>query len=244
MRRRVVAAVAAVVLAALGGALVLSYVSTADQRALAGVQAVDVLVVTDPVAEGTPVEDLGSSVEVRSVPRVAVPTGALGSLGDVAGLVAATDLVPGEPLLAVRFVDPAALATPGEVEVPAGLQEVSVLLDSQRVLGGHLSAGDHVGVFLTPEEGRTRLTLDQVLVTRVQGGLPAPEPGPEAAASDDPASSAALPESGALVTLALDHRDAERVVYTAEHGTLWLSLQDDETTEADSGITTAEEALR
>ncbi len=61
-----------------------------------------------------------------------------------------------------------------------------------------------------------------MLVTQVQGAPAAPDPETDAAV--DPASAGA-PASSLMVTLAIDAQDAEDVVFGAEHGTLWLSLE-------------------
>jgi pilus assembly protein CpaB len=112
------------------------------------------------------------------------------------------------------------------VPVPDGLQEISVLLEPQRAVGGRLVAGDTVGVFvsLTFEDGTatSHEVLHHVLVTQVQGApaVPTGESGDPQTASSGPAPSGSL-----LVTLALQAGDAETVVFGVEHGTLWLSLE-------------------
>ncbi|SDD87600.1 Flp pilus assembly protein CpaB [Auraticoccus monumenti] len=240
MRRRVVAAVVAVLLAAVGGVLVLAYASTADQRALAGMQTVDVLVTTATVPQDTAAEDLRDLVRLQQLPAMAVPDGALSTLAEVQGLVTSTELQPGEQVLAARFADPAAQAQQSEVEVPQGLQQVSVLLDPQRVVGGEVAPGDLVGVLISLDEpARTHLALQEVLVTRVQGGYAPPADGEaEEAAAED---AAPLPESSLLVTLAVDGGQTERLVFGAEHGTVWLSLQDEDVDQSDTDVITDEE---
>ena len=91
MRRRLLAAFAALVLALVGTVVLVAYVRAADARALAGVRTVDVLVVRQPVAEGTPAADLAASVEVTPHRTVVVP-----DLPDesAAVLLAAAGLVP------------------------------------------------------------------------------------------------------------------------------------------------------
>ncbi len=233
MRRRVVAAIAAVLLAAVGGVLVLGYANTADQRALAGVQTLDVLVATAVVPEGTAAEELGELVTLERLPAMAVPAGALTTLAEVQGLVTVTDLQPGEQLLAARFVDPAESASAAQVDVPEGLQQVSVLLEPQRVVGGDVSAGDLVGVLLSfGDPAETHLALQQVLVTRVQGGVTASADP----AAEDEGTAAPLPEGSLLVTLAVRGGQAERIVFGAEHGTVWLSLQDEDTTTSGTSV--------
>ena len=55
-------------------------------------------------------------------------------------------------------------------------------------------------------------------VSRVQGGL---EAAPAEESSDE--TPAPLPETGVMVTLAVSAANAEKIVYAAEHGTIWLS---------------------
>ncbi|KAE8763446.1 Flp pilus assembly protein CpaB [Georgenia thermotolerans] len=242
MKRRVLAAVAAIVLAVLGGVLVLTYVAGADQRALAGMQPVDVLVVTQPVPQGTPADQLGGAVALTELPATAVADGALTTLDDLAGQVTTTDLQVGEQLLAARFADPSVVDT-GAVEIPAGMHQVSVLLDPSRVVGGRVQPGDLVGVFVSlTEPARTRLTLDKVLVTAVQGGVaPAPETeGDAAPAADAPPGPDVAPTGAVMVTLAVNPPDAERLVFAAEHATVWLSLEPEDATTDGTRIVTEE----
>ena len=146
MKSRILAAVAAVVLAVLGTLVLTAYVSGADQRALQGAAAVQVLVVKAPIAAGTAADKLTDLVSVQSVPAKSEAVGAVASLDKLAGKVASVDLVPGEQLINSRFVDPAALkakTAAGKVDVPAGMQEVSILLEPQRVVGGDLARRGH-----------------------------------------------------------------------------------------------------
>ncbi len=139
--------------------------------------------------------------------------------------MATVDLLAGEQLLTSRFARPEDRQAAGTVAVSDGLQEISVLLEPQRVVGARLAAGDTVGVYLsqvlpdgTPQ---TSAVLHSVLVSQVQGApAPVAEADPQTAAAGTPAASL-------LVTLALSAKDAETVVYGMEHGSLWLSLESD-----------------
>ena len=215
MQRRLIAAVTAVLLAAVGGVLLLNYVAGADQRAMAGLQPVPVLVVTKAVPEGAGADAVADSVELRQLPADAVAPGTTADLADVAGLVTTTNLEPGEQVLISRFTDPKARAAAQGVTVPAGLQRVSVQLEPQRVVNGAVVPGATVGIFLSTKD-QTQLALRKVLVTAVQGGV-APD-GDGGAATREPA-------AAVTVTLAVDPADAAKIVYTAEHGTLWLSSE-------------------
>ncbi len=239
MKSRLLAGSAAALLAVIGVILVFSYAQAADQRAVQNLTPVDVLVVKAAVPAGTPVEAMAASVATQQLPESAVPKSALHTLGDVAGKVAAVDLIPGETLVAERLVAPDELKTPGNVKVPAGLQEVSFQLEPQRVVGGRLTPGDHVGVFISiggggggaeAKAGSTKLTIHKVLVTAVQRA-------PQAAATAQPAPSATpgttaadpqdttLPNGSLLLTVAVNDVDAARIVYASEFAKIWLSKE-------------------
>lgn len=221
MRRRLLAALAALVLAALGTGVLLAYVRGADARALAGVQTVDVLVVDRPVPEGTPGEELAELVRTERLPARAAVPGAVTDLDELAGRVATVDLQPGEQLLAARFAAPEDLSVPGTVAPPEGAAEVSLLLEPQRAVGGRLAAGDTVGVHLSLD-GQTDVVLSRVLVTQVQG---APVAVADGEATDTASSGGAAPSASLMVTLGLRPEAAEAVVFGMEHGTVWLSLE-------------------
>jgi len=224
VRRRLLAALAALVLLVAGTAVLLAYVRGADARALAGSRPVEVLVVDQLIPEGTSGSDLRDLVRTETVPAKAAVEGRVTELSALRGTVAAVDLQPGEQLLAARFERPDDLQTPGTVAVPAGLQEVSVLLEPQRAMGGRLAAGDTVGVYLSqvlPDgTGQTSAVLHEVLVTQVQGAPAAPDP-----AADTETAASSAPATSLMVTLAINAKDAETIVFGAEHGSLWLSLE-------------------
>jgi pilus assembly protein CpaB len=224
MRRRILAAVAAVVLLVAGAGVLVAYVNDADARALAGVRTVEVLVADAVIPEGTPAADLAALVRTVQVPARSAVAGRVEELSSLTGRVAAVDLQPGEQLLAARFVRPEQRQAPGTVAVPAGLQEISILLEPQRAAGGRLAAGDRVGVLVSqPEPDLTHAVLHFVLVSQVQGApasAPADETTETASAGTTPA-----PTGSLMITLAVTAAQAEAVVWGVEHGTVWLSLE-------------------
>jgi pilus assembly protein CpaB len=237
--RRLIAALAALLLAGVGAVLLLGYVGAADRRAMAGMETVPVLVVVKPVAKGTPAEKLSGLVTRKTLPVKAVAPGTMSDLKPISGRVATTDLQPGEQVLASRFVDPASLVDPDEVKIPKGMQQLSIALESPRILGGELTAGSAVGVFISlPKEddrpAQTHLVLNKVLVSKVEDGVP---PAP-ADGQSQPQNSAGLPEGSRMVTLALAAPDAEKVVFGAEHGKIWLSLEPSDAVVAGTRVVT------
>lgn len=226
MRRRLLAALAALVLTVVGAVVLVAYAHGADRRALAGVASVPVYVVTAPIAKGTAATDLDGSVKAELVPAKAAAADRVHALHDLTGKVATVDLEPGEQLLSSRFAAPSALRGPGSVTLPAGDQELSISLEPQRAAGGQLAAGDKVGVYVsykTPDgSGVTHAVLHELLVMRVQGAA--------AASSSDAKNgtqTAASTGQPLMVTLAVTSREAEPVVWAMEHGTIWLSVEPD-----------------
>jgi len=225
MKRRLLAAVAALVLAVVGAMVLVAYARGADRRALAGVATVQVLVVADPVAAGTPATDLGDSVRTELLPVKAAAPGRVRSLADLGGRVATVDLKPGEQLLTSRFAARSSIEAAGTVAVPKGDQEVSIQLEPQRAVGGRLAAGDTVGVYVSyklPDgTGVTHVVLHKVLVTQVQGGAVAAK----SADAGNGAQTSSATGTNLMITLALTSKAAEPVVWGMEHGTVWLSLE-------------------
>jgi pilus assembly protein CpaB len=253
MKRRIIAAVAAVLLAAVGAVGIYAYIHAADQRAMAGQEPVKVLVVTKPIPKGTTPIEMAPLVTSKILPRAAVVPGAVDSLSGVGeGNVVTTDLQPGEQVLSSRFADPATLVSANSVPVPKGLQEVSVQLDAQRALGGNIVPGDKAGIFLSikvdkkdangeeTKDDMTHLVFHKVLVSKVQGGL---APLPKTAENAN--QTAAMPEERSLmVTLAVTAPQAEKIVFTAESGTIWLSNETPDDGEKGTKIITEEGLYR
>ena len=83
MKSRLLAGIAAVVLAVIGAVLVVSYASGADARAVKALDPVEVLVVAKPVPAGTAVESLLPFLTAQTLPGTAVAKSALRSLDDL-----------------------------------------------------------------------------------------------------------------------------------------------------------------
>jgi pilus assembly protein CpaB len=246
MKRRVIGIVAALALASLGTMLLVVYVQSARNEAVAGERMVDVLVVSDPIEKGTAVKDIDDSVDVKQVPAKVRADGAVADLSDLDDKsVAAVDLVPGEQVVATRFVSTQEAA---RGDLAEGLQEVTVPLDPARALGGKIAAGDSVGVFLSFDPfdigtsgektaNSTHLQLHKVTVTRVQfddSGSTSLGSSDDSSNADNGEGTAAAPAGTFLVTVAVDAPSAEKLVFAAEHGFVWLS---NEPKDADEGGT-------
>ena len=240
MRIRIIAIAIAAVLAVVGVVILVNAFRVAGQSAAGGSELVSVLVVKTEIPAGTSSADLGTSIETEQVPAAYVPDGAVRSAGQLAGKVASVTLEPGEHLLASRWVTPSELASSGgSAAVPTGLQQVSIAVDAQRTAAGHIGVGDHVGVFVSldasgTDPAITELLLNDVLVPSIGGAS-----NSSATGSSTTGTSTASSVSGTtLVTFALSADDAQKLVYGAEFGRVWLSLQNDKSTPVTTGPAT------
>jgi pilus assembly protein CpaB len=238
MSRRLLGIVAAVLLAGAGTFGLVLYVRGAEDRALAGEELTNVYVVHAAVPAGTPATELGSALAVEQVPVKVRADDAVTDLAAVADKVTGVALVPGEQLLLSRLVNPEDQSVSGQADVPPGLVEVTISLSPTRAAGARLKPGQTVsvlssfapfdlsGALVETEEGdvapasgstpnTTHVLVQNVLVTAVQST--------EATAKAEDATDAPAPQGDLLVTLAVTPADAERVVFTAEFGTLWLA---------------------
>ena len=200
MNRRVTAVVVAVMLALLGTAAVLGYVRSADNRAVAGQEPVQVYVAQQFVPAGTTLSDAVADdlisqemVAAKGVPSTPLPT----MSSSTAETVAVSDIQPGELVLADRFGAQAASKTP--LKIPAGQMAVTVALTDPAHVGAFVTAGSQIAVFdtfnvqkaagVTPagdhlQDGfdktrATRVLLSKVTVLAVGASTTAQDPGAE-----------------------------------------------------------------
>ena len=258
MNRRLIGIAGAIVLASLGTVALVAYVQSARDEAAAQEAMVDVWIVKSTIEQGTLAEDIEGSVEQTQAPGRLVADGAVADIDTLAGLVAGAELLPGEQVVRTKFVTPAEARTG---DLPPGMLEVTLELEPERALGGQLRAGDTVAVLLSFEpfdfEGvvvdgsgnptkltgktpnTTHVELHKVLVTAVQivenaTGVPTVPGDGEDEPDDEGVVSA--PSDNLYVTLALDARALEQVVFAAEFGTVWLAGEPLDASEAGTRI--------
>ena len=237
MKTRIIGAIVALILAAVGAFVLVTYVRGADARAANGAELADVYIVQESIPKGTTGESVEEFVRLDSVPQRNLVDGYVTDLDDLVGLVADADILPGEQLAEARFLDPAELAARGDTPVPAGMQLIAFTLPADRVVGGQVRAGDRIGLVGTvdPDEPGeeedvinpiTSFAFHGVLVTKVQGVV---TPDPE---SDQTAEQGS--QDSIMVTIALSAHDVERWVWFAEgesadYAQMWLTLENDQT---------------
>jgi pilus assembly protein CpaB len=222
MGRRTVLLVAALIVAALGTTMVFLYVNGVNDKAIAKQNPVRVLVAKKLIEPGTSVQDANNAAafESKTISRDSVVNGAISATTALAGKVATTTIYPGEQIIPQKFGDPGDVST---LVVPAGKLAISVQLYDPAQVAGFVDAGTFVAIFVTapsPKGGgqdQTRLLLPKVQVLAI---------GNKTAVPVDPATSgteqAAVPTT--ILTVAVDQRDYQRVLFSSTHGRLNLGL--------------------
>jgi pilus assembly protein CpaB len=221
MGRRIIAIVAALVVALLGVVGVVMYAQAADGRAVAGQATQTVFIAKAAVPMGTTAADAVNQqlMVPEKVVSKGVPQGALTAVSaDIAKLVATSSILPGEIILASRF---GALASTANTQViPTGKIAITVSLTDPQRIAPLLMPQSHIVIFATvgvksgvtaTSSQVTRILLPDVEVIGV--GSQTAQPAPAAAgAAPQPAG------NGALVTVALSPTDAQLLVHAVQTG--------------------------
>ena len=243
--------------------MLLFYVQNADKRALANTETQTVYVVEKPIAAGTSADKLSGSVVKKEVPKLALASDTVTDLKDLGDKVTSVALVPGEQLLASRMVAANAFLGASRVQVPEGLQEITLKLPIERVVGGTVKAGDTVGIFIsmsdattnsatgqvvTSSEG-TQLVFHKVLVTAAQfSNGAAAQPAESETTEEGKTGTAPAKKTGGngtyLITLARNAVDAEKLVFATEFGSIYLSKEPATATEGTTGIVNKSNVFR
>ncbi len=235
MGRRVLAVLAAVVVALIGVVAVVVYANGADARAVAGQEPQTVYIAKLLVPAGTTAAEAVATglIVPTQVAAKGLPAGALSKIDDSTGkLLAMTDIAPGEFVVASRFG-----TTPlGQkaIQVPDGQIAISVALSDPAKVGAFVTPGSHIVIYDTfvpaaigaAQAGAvatktTRVLLDDVLVIAIGSTSLTPP-----AAADGQAAAAS---TGTLVTVALTPDTAAKLVHGIQTGTLYAGLRGTDT---------------
>ena len=232
MNRRLLMIALAVMLALAGTGAVFAYVKQANNRALAGTKAAQVIVVQKPIAAGMAVSDVlsGGYLQTENVPATSSPSDALPTIGSSMGsLVATSDLQPGQIVLRQNFG--ALVPTTSGLAIPDGMMALSFSVTTPGDVAGYVQPKSQIAIFdtfklvsktgaplgaSTSSSGSDADQATKVLLPRVQV---------LAVSAAAPKSTGAAIGSGKLViTVALNQADAERLVHEQTLGQLYVAL--------------------
>jgi pilus assembly protein CpaB len=258
-RRKLTGVVASLVVAALGTVILLKSVNSDVKTAVpvAVEPTVSVLKVVKPIPKGASADTLGDSVEVAQVRVSDRLADTVESQAAIAGMVASQQLFPNEQIVKARFVSPVQAKAEAEAENPSpqtkGLVGVWVALEPLQAMNGMIDINSSVAVFATftgvtpvrdtpgepaPLNPSTSLIIHKAIVLDCVGcKAPAALPG-VAPAPVDPAAPPVAPVAPVTISvkLGVDAPAAERLVFAAKYGSLWLGSEDPFVVEANTKV--------
>jgi len=219
MRRRLFIVLIACACAALSTTLLMRSVGAERDNALASVHAVSVLVASERIESGTTPDVARTSVERKEIPKSALAPGALTDLDSVASLRTSMLILPGQQIVPEMWA-PTVLSP---LRPPPGMLGIAVQLGDPQRVAGFVTPGSKVALFATitapGETGpRTRLLLSPVTVLGVGGSTVTTH----TTETDGQTSTEQAP--AAVLTLALNARQAEQVVFAVTQGQIYLGL--------------------
>jgi pilus assembly protein CpaB len=214
MKTRGLLMAVAVLLAGSATLAVFLYVSGVKKTAKTSGELVAVVVSEKDVPAGTSFDQLMAEggLTTEYFPESSVVSGAVTNLSELDGRVTNAGILAGEQITTARLRGSRDLPG-GTLGIPDGHAAVAFELDAPRVVGGAMAPGDRVMVFATfsnlglKQTPKTVVVVPEVEVLKVQQ-----------------ASATRSNSTGTTVTLALEPRDAQKLVFAQEQGSVWLAL--------------------
>jgi pilus assembly protein CpaB len=230
MDRRRLLLILAVFVAVIGTALVFLYVKGADKRANNQYANVTVLKATANIAPGETYDSALSAgkVSLQGVPKNQLIEGYQTTTTALKGKIASVQIFAGQQIITSQWGDGSNVSASTNLPIPKGMIAISVQLSDPDRVAGNVYAGSRVAIFTTglggpgkpakaPTAGKgdeTALMLPNVLVLNV--GDPAQSTA-TTTTTDGTQTTETLPRT--LLTLAVDQKDAQKIILAAKTGT-------------------------
>ncbi|WP_205474692.1 Flp pilus assembly protein CpaB [Nocardioides sp. SYSU D00038] len=223
MDRRRILLIVAVLVAALGAALVFLYVKDADTRANERFDTVEVLRAQAIIEAGETIEDAQAAgkLKLEDVSQEQLLAGAQTTTTGLAGMVALQTLYPGEQILAEKF-GAAGSSVTSNLQIPDDRAAVSVNLTDPGRVAGFVTPGSEVAIYYSVPGDFTRMLLPRVKVLGVGATTPV-----STTTTDESGAAVTEEVSRTLLTLALDQTESEKVIYASLNGEVTFALLTD-----------------
>lgn len=212
---------ASILLAAAGALVLAGYVRNLENKAEDRNQLVEVFVAKETIPLGTPAETASGRnlIGKTSVARKLVVEGAITSLTDIRGRVAAAAIFKGEQITVGRFVAP---SRAGTLPIPADRQAMSVEVDTPPGVAGFVQPGDRVSVVADIEI--TRGSIREKVVKYVIQDVPVLAVGSRVVTTEDGQQRRTATRDKVLLTLALTPEQVERLAFALLEGEVYFTL--------------------
>jgi pilus assembly protein CpaB len=240
MKARGLTLIVSVLLAAVAAGAVFMYVRGVQEETRAEQERVPVIVAKQDIPPGSDLNTLISAgaFTTMEIPRTALIRGVVTSLQQLEGQETSSPILAGEQISSARLRGEAELGG-GVLGIPPNHKALSFPLETPRALGGVLRTGDHVSVYATfTEAGRVSASFEvdgsgstataSGRINAVSGITVTVVPDVQVLQVASPTSSgigtSAESSETVVVTMALEPRDAQRVIFAMEQGEVWLGL--------------------
>jgi Flp pilus assembly protein CpaB len=206
----------ALTLAAMATFGIYLYLQDVKQEATSGPTMTNVIVAKEDIPAGSDLQDLvaeGAFTTIR-VPSDLVVPGAITDLSQLASKEATDALVAQEQIPLARLDG---TLPGGTLGIARGFEAISIPIPAARTVGGEIQRGNMVALYGTfdgipVEMGGPSVTV--VLVPKAEVlKVTAPDGSALAGNSDE-----------VVLTLELRGRDAQKVIYASEEGSIWTAL--------------------
>jgi pilus assembly protein CpaB len=230
MSRRTIALVLAVALAALATIALISYVKGLEDKAFEGTKTVDVFVAKQDIAAGVTGDTASQQglIERTTVPEKVVPAGAITSLEQISGHLAAVQIYKDEIIVQQRFVAPGQ-GVKNVLPIPEGKQAVSVAIAGAPSVGGFVQPGDQVSLIIQTQNRRSGgavITGPQAgnIVRYLMQKLDVIAVGSRIVSTATTTGQPAAEQPAGIFTFAVTPAQAEQLVFATLNTTLYFTL--------------------
>ncbi len=226
MGRRTVLLIAALVVAALGTAMVFIFINNYTTSEDEGAQFKTVLIATATIPAGTTSEAAAEagSFETQEWQDQTIPDGAISDPAAISSLVALAPVFPGQAILTQMFGAPGQAG--GGLAIPKDELAIAVELGDPNRVAGFVAPGSEVAVFVTLEDAagnpKTQLLLSRSTVIAV-----GPTTVSTVTTTQDTGDQNVEEISRAILTLALSQSDSQKIIYAQSQGDLYFGLLND-----------------
>ena len=241
MARRSALLIAAVIIAALGTAMIVLYVNGIDDRATEGQELVEVLTATSVIEAGEAVSAAqeAGKFEAQEVRREDMVDGAVNSTESITDLVALGSVYPGEQIISARF---GTLSDVENLVIPDDKMAMSVELTDFERVAGFVNPGSEVAIFGTAAAPVRRLpdgteqtlsSVTRIILARVPViGVGTTSVGSRTVTTEEGAQvTEEVPRT--ILTVAVTQEEAERLVLADRTTDLTVALLGGETESRD-----------
>ncbi|NCO65677.1 Flp pilus assembly protein CpaB [Candidatus Aquicultor secundus] len=223
MKSRLMIVMVSIVFAAVATAGAAYYIASLRSSVTEGQRLIEVAVAKKSIETGASMSEMlaSGSVAMQKIPKQYVAEGALTSTDGYSDKVLSSDLVKGEQLTRAKFKKEteAGLA----YKIPEGHIAVSIAVDEITGVGGKLQSGNRVDVLATfspsSDKDMTKIMLQNVEILATPDATTGDKGGGFIKGGQQTST------GKRTVTLSVSSVNAEKLVFAAEKGHIWLGLR-------------------